>query len=119
MSLTSPFIELVRNWRFGCAIITDLLNKRFDEVFDPAAQRTFADFHPVPELRHRGEEFKGNKTARRLRRNGYDDALLRLIVCLVRYHDSLAGSETTGHQDQSASSIDGDCKGLLVKRIAT
>jgi hypothetical protein len=38
---------------------------------------------------------------------------------LVRYHYSLAGLDTTRHQDQSASSIDGDCKGLLVKRIAT
>jgi hypothetical protein len=117
--LTAPFIELIRNWPFGCAITTDLQNKGLNEVFDPATQRTLANFQPVPELRHRGEEFKRNITARRLRRNGHDDALLRLIVCLVRYHYSLAGLDTTRHQDQSASSIDGDCKGLLVKRIAT
>ena len=117
--LTSPLIELIRNWRFGCAITTDLQNKCLNEVFDPATQRTLANFQPVPELRHRGGEFKRNITARRLRRNGYDDALLRLIVSLVRYHYSLAGLDTTSHQDQSASSIDGDCKGLLVKRIAT
>jgi hypothetical protein len=117
--LTSPFIELIRNWPFGCAITTDLQNKCLNEVFDPATQRTLANFQPVPELRHRGGEFKRNMTARRLRRNGYDDALLRLIVSLVRYHYSLAGLDTTRHQDQSASSIDGDCKGLLVKRIAT
>ena len=117
--LTSPLIELIRNWRFGCAITTDLQNKCLNEVFDPATQRTLANFQPVPELRHRGGEFKRNITARRLRRNGYDDALLRLIVSLVRYHYSLAGLDTTRHQDQSASSIDGDCKGLLVKRIAT
>jgi hypothetical protein len=117
--LTSPFIELIRNWPFGCAITTDLQNKGLNEVFDPATQRTLANFQPVPELRHRGGEFKRNITARRLRRNGYDDALLRLIVSLVRYHYSLAGLDTTRHQDQSASSIDGDCKGLLVKRIAT
>src|ERR1700757_230552 len=117
--LTSPLIELIRNWRFGCAINTDLQNKCLNEVFDPATQRTLANFQPVPELRHRGGELKRNITARRLRRNGYDDALLRLIVSLVRYHYSLAGLDTTRHQDQSASSIDGDCKGLLVKRIAT
>ena len=58
-------------------------------------------------------------TAPRLRRNGYDDALLRLIVSLVRYHYSLAGLNTTRQQDHSASSTDGDCKSLLVKRIAT
>src|SRR5262249_1016600 len=117
--LTSPLIELIRKWPFGCAITTDLQNKCLNEVFDPATQRTLANFQPVPELRHRGGEFKRNITARRLRRNGYDDALLRLIVSLVRYHYSLAGLDTTRHQDQSASSIDGDCKGLLVKRIAT
>ena len=117
-SLTSPLIALVRNWRFGCAIIADLRNECFDEVFDPVTQRALANFHPVPELRHRGEEFKRNITARRLRRNGYNHALLRLIVCLVRYHDSLAGSQTAVHQHQSASSIDGDCKSLLAKRIA-
>ena len=110
---------LIRNWRFGCAITTDLLNKCLNEVFDPATQRTLANFQPVPELRHRGGEFERNITARRLRRNGNDDALLRLIVSLVRYHYSLAGLDTTRHQDQSASSVDGDCKGLLVKRFAT
>jgi len=73
----------------------------------------------VPELRHRGGEFKRNITARGLRRNGYDHTLLRLIVALVRYHYSLAGLDSTPHHEQSASSIDGDCKGLLVKRIAT
>src|SRR6266403_1531852 len=111
--------EYIRNWRFGCAITTDLQNKCLNEVFDPATQRTLANFQPAPELRHRGGKFKRNITARRLRRNGYNDALLRLIVSLVRYHYSLAGLDTTRHQDQSASSIDGDCKGLLVKRIAT
>src|SRR5215469_10278287 len=117
--LTSPLTELISNWPFGCAITTDLQNKCLNEVFDPAAQRTLANLQPVPELRHRGGEFKRNMTTRRLRRNGYDYALLRLIVSLVRYHYSLAGSDTTRHQDQSAGSIDGDCKGLLVKRIAT
>src|SRR3974377_1557719 len=117
--LTAPLIELIRNWRFGCAITTDLQNKCLNEVFGPATQRTLANFQPVPELRHRSGEFKGNNTARRLRRNGYDDAFLRLIVSLVRYHYSLAGLDTTRHEDQSTSSIDGDCKGLLVKRIAT
>src|SRR5215471_12282327 len=117
--LTAPLAELIRNWRFGCAITTDLQNKCLNEVFNPAAQRTLANFQPVPELGHRGEKFKRNITARRLRRNGYDDALLRLIVSLVRYHYSLAGLDTTRHQDQSASSIEGDCKGFLVKRLAT
>src|SRR5258707_11576053 len=109
---------LIRNWRFGCAITTDLLNKCLNEVFDPATQRTLANFQPVPELRHRGGESKHNIAARRLRHNGYDDALLGPIVCLVRYHDSLAGFDSTRHPDQSASFIDGDCEGLLVKRIA-
>src|SRR5262249_46964483 len=117
--LTSTLIGLIRNWRIGCAITTDLQNECLNEVFDPATQRTLANFQPVPELRHRGGEFKRNITTRRLRRNGYDDTLLRLIVSLVHYHYSLAGLDTTRHQDQSASSIDGDCKGLLVKRIAT
>ena len=117
--LTSPFIELSRNWLLGCAITTDLQDKCLNEIFDPATQRTLANFQPVPELRHRGGEFKRNITACRLRHNGYDDALLRLIVSLVRYHDSLAGFDTTRHPDQSASFIDGDCEGLLVKRIAT
>src|SRR5437879_7561188 len=117
--LTSPLIELIRNWRFGCAIITDLQNNCLNEVFDPATQRTLANFQPVPELRHRGGEFKRNITARRLRRNGYDDALLRLTVSLGRYHYSLAGVDTTRHQDQSASSIDGDCKGRPAKRSTT
>ncbi len=58
-------------------------------------------------------------TARRLRHNGDDDALFRLVVSLVRYQYPLAGLDTTCHQDQSASSIDGDCIGLLVERIAT
>src|SRR5215475_10432792 len=83
--LTSPLIELIRNCRFGCAISTDLQNKCLNEVFDPATQRTFANFQPVPELRHRGGEFKRHITARRMRRDRYDDALLRLIVSLVRY----------------------------------
>src|SRR3974377_478984 len=117
--LTAPLIELIRNWRFGCVITTDLQNKCLNEVFEPATQRTLANFQPVPELWHRGREFKRNITARRLRRNGYDDALLRLIVSLVRYHYSRAGLDSPRHQDQSAGSIDGDCKGLLVKRIAT
>src|SRR6266576_3675173 len=116
--LTPPLIELIRNWRFGCAITTDLQNKCLNEVFDPATQRTLANFQPVPELRHRGGEFKRNITARRLRRNGYDDALLRLIVSLVRYHYSLAGLDTTRHQDQSAPSTDRDCSLLLVQRSA-
>jgi len=117
--LTAPLIELFRNWRFGCAITTDLQNKCLNEVFDPATQRALANFQPMPEVRRRGCEFKRNITARRMRRNGHDDALLRLIVSLVRYHYSLARLDATGHQDQSASSIDGDGKGFLVKRIAT
>src|SRR4029077_3581135 len=107
-----------RNRPFGC-ITTDLQNECLNEIFDPATQRTLANFQPVPELRRRGGESKRNIAASRLRHNRYDDALLRLIVCLIRYHDSLAGFDTTRHPDQSASFIDGDCKGLLVKRIAT
>src|SRR3974377_1962164 len=76
---TAPLRELIGNWRFGCTITTDLQNKCLNEVFDPATQRTLANFQPVPELRHRSGEFKRNITARRLRCNGYDDALLRLI----------------------------------------
>src|SRR5262247_195386 len=117
--LTCPLIELLRYWRFGRAITTDLQNKCLNEEFDPATKRTLANFQPVPELRHGGGEFKRNITARRLLRNGYDNALLRLIVCLVRYHYSLAGLDTTRHQYQSAGSIDGDCKGLFVKEITT
>jgi hypothetical protein len=109
----------MRKWRFGCAITADLHNKCLNEVFDHATQRTLANFQPVPELRHLGGEFKRNIIARRLGHNGYDDALLRLIVCLVRYHYSLAGLDPTRHQDQSTRSIDGDCRGLLVKRITT
>src|SRR5215467_4218301 len=115
----TALIGLIKNWRFGCAITADLQNKCLDEVFDPATQRTLANFQYVTELRRRRGEFKRNITTRGLRRNEYDDALLRLIVSLVRYHYSLAGLDTTRHQDQSASSINGDCKGLLVKRIAT
>ena len=117
--LISLFIELIRNGPFGCAITTDLQNKSLNEVFDPATKRTLANFQPVPELWHGGGEFKRNMTARRLRRNGYDDALLRLIVSLVRYHYSLAGLDTTHQQVQSASCTEGECKSLLVKRIAT
>jgi hypothetical protein len=116
--VTAPLNELIRNWRFGCAITTDLQNQCLNEVFDPTTQRTLANFQPMPELRHRGGEFKRNIAAPSLRRNGYDDALLRLIVSLVCHHYSLAGLDTTRHQDQSASSTDGDCQGLLVKRIA-
>ena len=42
--LTSHFIELIRNWPFGCAITTDLQNKALNEVFDPVTQRTLANF---------------------------------------------------------------------------
>src|SRR5262249_49925358 len=52
--LTSPFVELTRNRPFGCAITTELQNKCLNEEFDPAAQRSLADFQPVPELRRRG-----------------------------------------------------------------
>jgi hypothetical protein len=117
--LTAPRIELISNWRFGCAITADLQKKFLNEVFDPTTQRTLADFQPVPEPRRRRGEFKRNITTRGLRRNRYHDALLRLIVSLVGYHYSLAGLDTIRHQDQSASSIDGGCKGFLVKRIAT
>ena len=116
--LAYALVELIRNWPFGCVISTDLQNNCLNEVFDPTTQRTPANLQSMPELRHRGGEFKRNITARRLRRNRYDDALLRLIVSLVRYHYSLAGLDTTRHQDQSASSIDGECKGLLIERIA-
>ena len=92
-------IDLIRNWRFGCVITTDLQNKCLNEVFHPATQRTLANCQPVPELRHRRGEFKRNIIARRLRRNGCDDALLRPIVSLVRYHYSLAGLHATRHQD--------------------
>src|SRR4051794_29833019 len=109
--LNSSFIELIRSWPLGCAIAVDLHNKGLNEVFDPATQRTLANFHSMPELRRRRGESKRNITARRLRHSRYDDALLRLIVCLVRYHYSLTSADTTRHPDQSACFIDGDRKG--------
>jgi len=117
--LKSPFVEFSGNWVLRCAITTDLLNECFNEIFDPATQRTPANFHPMPELRHWPGKSKPNIAARWLRHNGYDDAFLRLIVCLIRNHYSLAVFDTTCHPDQSASLIDGDCRGLFVKRIAT
>lgn len=100
----------------------DQRNKRLNEVLAPATKgEIVANFQPVPEPRHGGGEFKRNIIARRLRHshNGYDGALLRLAVSLVRYQYSLAGLYTTCHRDQSASSTDGDCVGLFVERIAT
>jgi hypothetical protein len=114
-----PLMERIANCAFGCAITTELQNKCLNKKLDPTAQRTLANFHAVPELRRRGGESERNIAARRLRDNGYDRALLRLIVCLVRYHDSLARLDATRHPDQSASFMDGDGKRLLVKRIAT
>lgn len=108
------------NFEGGCAISADERNQRLNKVFAPAAKReTVVNFQSLPELRHPGGELKRNMTARGPRRNGYDDARLRPVVSLVRYQYSLAGLDTACHQDQGAGSIDGDCVGLLVERIAT
>lgn len=108
------------NFRGGYAIATDYWNKCLNEVFSPATKReTGANFQPVPEPWHRGRKFKRNMSARRPCHNGYNDALLRLVVSLVRYQYPLTGLDTRRHQHQSASFIDGDCIGLLVERIAT
>ena len=50
--------------------------------------------------------------------NGYDDALLRLVVSFIGYHQSLAGLDATRRRNQSAVSIDGDREGLLVEGIS-
>ena len=81
---------------------------------------TLANFQLTPDLRHRCGKFKGNVTAVcRACPNRYDDTLFRLVVSLVRHHQSLSGSDTTRHRNQSAVSIDQDREGFFVEWIAT
>ena len=78
-----------------------------------------ANFQPTPKQGRRLRKLKGNFTAvchARLNRN--NNAQFRLIVSLVRYYQSLAGSDTAGHRNQSAVSIDQDRVGFFVKWIA-
>ena len=55
----------------------------------------------------------------KFRPNGYDNALLRLIVSFVRYHEPLAGLHTTGRRNQSAGPVDDDRVGFLIKWSST
>lgn len=80
---------------------------------------TLANFQFTPELRHRRRKFKGDLVGvSRTSRNGYNDALFRLIVSLVRHRQSLAGLDSTRHGNQSAGSIDRNRASFFVEWIA-
>jgi hypothetical protein len=80
---------------------------------------TLANFQPAPELRHGRRKFEGDVAAvRRACHNGYNDALFRLIVSLVRHHKSLAGLDSARHGNQTAGSIDRNRGSFFVERIA-
>src|SRR5215470_16698489 len=49
LCLTVPLMELIRNALFKGPIITGLQNKRLNEEFHPAAQRTLAKLQTLPE----------------------------------------------------------------------
>ena len=79
----------------------------------------FANFQFAPKLRHRSGKFKRNiSVTTTLLLNRYNDAVLRPVVSLVRYHKSLAGSNITCYRNQAASPVDDDRVGVLMKRIS-
>ena len=78
------------------------------------------NFQPTPKQGRRLRKLKGNFTAvRHARLNRDNNAQFRLVVSLIRDHQSLAGPDTAGHRNQPAVSIDQDRIGFLVEWIAT
>lgn len=55
----------------------------------------------------------------KFRPDGYDNALLCLVVSFVRYHEPLPGLHTAGRRNQSTSAVDDDRVGFLIKWSST